>query len=161
MTVQTSYSTTHKAAYAGTVADLQRSNKVGKLNKTGATLGWGLGVVSDGDIAAKAPATGATADQFIGVTIRELNRAYQDGAADGAVDGYDFSIMTMGVIWVEALDAVSKDDDVYLRIGSTDTGGFAGAAGSGATESIQIPNMKYVSSASAGDLVQVSLVVGG
>lgn len=159
--VQASYDLNHGAAWAGMVADDQLANIISKLNTDTATIPYGKGVVADGVDGAKLPATGATAVNFVGVAVRELNRAYGAGDAFGAVVKKDFSVMTVGVIWVKVLEAVVARDPAFLRIGSTGPGDFCKTAGSAATESIAIPGAKFLTSASAGGLAKVSFVVGG
>ena len=54
MAVQTTYATSHNAAYAGMLADEQLFNTVSKLNKsTTVTIPYGYGVVTDGDVLAR------------------------------------------------------------------------------------------------------------
>lgn len=161
MPVQTSYSTTHNPAYAGMPADLQLCNMVSKLNASGDVIPYGKGVVSDGENAAQLPDASSTANEFAGVAMYELNRAQFDGAMDGAVNGYDFTSITVGPVWVIAAATVVKDDPVFLRVGATQNGDFSNAAGTGATLSVQIPNAKFLSGGNAGDLVKISLGVGG
>lgn len=161
MAVQTEYKTYHDEAYAGMRADLQLSNPVSKLNKGTATIPFGKAIVTDGENGGKLPVAGSTAAQFIGVSIRELNRANKDGDPVGAVAKQDFSVETTGVIWVKAAESVAKDDPVFFRVGSTNTGDFAKAAGSGVTAAIEIKNAKFLTSGSAGELVKISLKVGG
>lgn len=161
MSVQTTYPVYHDKAYAGMRVDLQLSNPVSKLNKGTATIPFGKAVVTDGENGGKLPVSGSTAAQFIGVAIRELNRANQDGDPVGAVAKNDFSVETAGVIWVKAAETVVKDDPVFFRVGSTNTGDFAKSAGSSATAAVEIKNAKFLTGGSAGELVQLSLKVGG
>lgn len=150
----------HGLAYAGMVADRQLVNKVSKLNKTGASIAYGLGLVSDGEEAAKLPTDASTAAEFVGVNMYELNRARQDGES-GAPDNYDMTLLTVGPIWVEVLDTVAKDAPVYLRVGATGTGKFSGIEGTGVTLGVLIPNANFLTGGDAGDLVKVSFTVGG
>lgn len=150
----------HGVAYAGQVADLQLCNAVSKLNKTGASIAYGKGVVTDDEQSAKLPEAGSTAAEFNGVVKYELNRARQDGES-GAPDGYDMTVVTTGPIWVTVLDTVAKDAPVYLRVGSTGTGDFSGVEGTGATLGVLLPNAKFLTSGDAGDLVKISLGLGG
>lgn len=160
MPVQTTYATEHDKLYSGMSPDLQLCNTVSRLNKGTDNIPYGKGVVTDGDDGAKLPAAGSTAAQFNGVVLRELNRAYAESETFGAKAGYDFTVVTFGPIAVKTLEAVSKDDQVYLRVGSTGTGDFCKSAGSGVTASIEIPNAKFAASAGAGDLVVITLGVG-
>lgn len=165
MSVQTSYSTKHGAAYAGMVADLQLSNTVSKLNKsTTVTIPFGYGVVTDGDTGGKLPVAASTAAQFIGIARYELNRAYTNGQTLGAVPQKDFSVVTRGVVWVTAAANVSKDDPVYLIVGDgtgSNQGKFSNAAGTGPTAAVAIANAKWLDTVSSGALARVSLSIGG
>ncbi len=163
MSVQTTYSTKHGAAYAGLLADQQLSNTVSKLNKsTTVTIPFGYGVVTDGDNGAKLPVAASTAAQFIGVARYELNRAYTAGQTLGAVPQKDFSVVTRGVIWVTAADNVSKDDPVYVIVGDgTNQGKFSNAAGTGATAAVAVANAKWLDTVSSGALARISLSIGG
>ena len=165
MAVQTTYATSHNAAYAGMLADEQLFNTVSKLNKsTTVTIPYGYGVVTDGDDGAKLPVAASTAAKFVGIVQRELNRAYTSGQTFGAVPQYDFSVITEGVVWVTAFAAVSKDDPVYVIVGDgtgTNQGKLTNVIGTGATTAILINNAKWVSSAAAGALAKISLGLGG
>lgn len=161
MTVQsaTSYSTTHGAAYAGMLADQQLYNTVSKLNKsTTVTIPFGRGVVTDGDDGAKLPVPGSTAAQFVGITMRELTRAYREGDVFGAVPVRDFAVITQGVVWVPAAVTVAKDDPVYMVLAD---GTFSNVIGTGATLAVLVNNAKWVSSAATGVLAKISLGIGG
>lgn len=161
MTVQsaTSYSTTHGAAYAGMLADQQLYNTVSKLNKsTTVTIPFGRGVVTDGDDGAKLPVSGSTAAQFVGITMRELTRAYREGDVFGAVPVRDFAVITQGVVWVPAAVTVAKDDPVYMVLAD---GTFSNVEGASATLAVLVNDAKWVSSAAAGVLAKISLGIGG
>ena len=151
----------HAAKVKGMVADSQLINKISKLNKTGSTIAFGLGVVSDGEDASKLPTGAETALQFNGVVKHELNRAYTDGATFGAPTGYDMTVVTEGVVWVTVLDTVAKDAQAYLRVGSTDVGNWSGIVGAGVTLGTLIPNAKFLTGGNAGELVKLSLGLGG
>ena len=161
MAVQTSYSTDHAALYKGQIVDGQLLNSVSRLNKSGATIPYGQGVVSDGKGAATLPGDASTAAQFNGVVMRETNRAYADGDTFGAPDERDMTVVTLGVIAVELLDTVTLDSPVYLRVGATGRGDFSGIVGTGVTLGVLVPNAKFKSAGGAGDLVELSLTVGG
>lgn len=158
MPVQTSYSRYYGEAFEGQKADMEAWNTVSKLNKGTAVIPFGRAVFTDGDDGMKLPVTGSTAAQFIGITMRELTRAYttpQATPAIGAVPKYDSTVMTMGVIWVKPAVAVVKDDPVYVILAD---GTFTNVAG---TTNVLVPNAQFVSTAAAGSLAKVSLVVGG
>lgn len=156
-----SYSLNHGKAFQGMVADGELANIISKLNTDTVTIGYGKAVVRDGDNAAKLPVAGSGAGNFVGVAVRELNRSYLDSATFGAVVAKDFSVLTAGVIWVTALEAVVSGDPAFFRVGSTGTGDFSKSEGAAATLSVAIPGAKFVSSGAAGTLVKLSIVVGG
>lgn len=161
MAVQTSYNLDHGQAYEGMVADQQLLNTISKLNKGASNIPFGLAIVTDGEDGGKLPVGGDTAAQFNGVAMRELNRAIEDGDTLGAVAGNDFTVITEGVVWVTALDTVAKDAPVYMRIGATSIGGFSGIVGTGVTLGVLLPNVKFLTGGDAGDLVKISLGLGG
>ena len=157
MAVQTSYSTTHAKAYAGMVADQQLKNTTSVLNKDVVAIPYGKGVVRGGLL----PTSGSTAASFVGVAMRELNRAYADGDTFGIPVGRDGTALTAGVIWVKAAnDTIVAGETVHLRVGATNTGDFSNAVGSAGTLSVAL-NGKFLTGGDTGDLVQISLVIGG
>lgn len=158
MPVQLTYQRYMGEALDGMKADMEAYNTVSKLNKGNAIIPFGRAVFTDGDDGMKLPVTGSTAAQFIGITMRELTRAYTDAqitAGYGAVPQRDNSVMTTGVIWVSPAVAVAKDDPVYVLIAD---GRFTNVAG---TNNVLIPNAKFVSTAAAGARAKISLVIGG
>ena len=161
MPVQNSYGVYHDQAYAGMVADGQLGNAISKLNGDTVTIPYGKGVVSDGENSSKLPVSGSVVAEFNGVAIRELNRAYADGDTFGAPKDMDMSVLTQGVIWVTALVTVVKDEPVFLRVGATDPGDFSNIASSGATLGVAIDGAKFLTGGGAGDLVKISLGMGG
>lgn len=161
MPVQGGNAIDHGFAYAGMVADLQLCNAVSKLNKGTANIPYGSGVVTDGEDGAQLPGAGSTAAEFNGVVKYELNRAHLDSAPDGATPKFDMTVVTHGVIWVKVLDTVAKDAPVYLRVGATGNGEFSGVVGTAATLGVLLPGVKFVTGGDAGDLVKISLGLGG
>lgn len=162
MVVQTSYSIDHGEAYAGMVADQQVRNTTTGLNTDTVTIPYGKGVVRDGERGILLPTATDVAADFKGVVMRELNRAYGDGDTFGAPVDRDATVLTAGVIWVTAAsDSIAVGEPAFLRVGATNPGDFANAAGSAATLSVAIPNAKFLTAGDTGDLVKVSFVVGG
>lgn len=157
----TSYGLNHDAAFTGMVADGQVANIVSKINDDTVTVAYGKGVVRSGEKGFKAATSGSTANDFVGVLVRELNRSYADGATFGAPVDRPASVLTAGVIWVTVAEDVAVGDAAFLRVGATQTGNFAKAAGSAATLSVAIPGAKFLTAATAGGLAKLSLVVGG
>ena len=161
MSVQTSYSTTHNEAYAGMVADQQLLNTVSKVNTDTVNIPYGKAVVRDGEAGGKLPTSGSVAADFVGVAMYELNRAYADGDTFGAVTDNDMTVVTSGVVWVKsASDNVTVGQAAFYRVGATNTGDFANAAGSAGTASVAVSG-KFLTAGDTGDLVKLSLVVGG
>jgi len=161
MSVQGGNAIDHGFAYAGMVADLQLCNGVSKLNKGPDNIPYGSGVVTDGEDGAALPSPVSTPSEFVGVVKYELNRAHLDSAPDGATPLFDMTVVTFGVIWVKVLDTVAKDASVYLRVGATGNGEFSGVVGAAATLGILIPNARFLTAGDAGDLVKISLGLGG
>ena len=155
----------HGEAYEGMPADAQTYNHVSKLNNTAAAIAYGRGVVSDAvdpEGSAMLPNSASTAGKFVGVVVRELNRAYREDQFFGAPMDRDMTVRTMGPIWVRALVAVAVDDPVYLvTADGGNQGRFSNVAGTGANAGILIPNAKWTKAAAAGALAKISLVVGG
>lgn len=167
MSVQGGNAIQHGQAYEGMPVDAQLYNQVSKLNNTAAAIAYGRGVVSDTvdpEGSAMLPVAASTAPKFIGVVVRELNRAYQDGAFFGAPPDRDMTVRTVGPIYVRPLVAVAVDDPVYLIVGDgtgTNQGKFSNVVGAAATLAVLIPNAKWTTAATAGALAKLSLVVGG
>lgn len=160
MTVQTAYQRYMGEALDGMKADMEACNTVSKVNKGTAIIPFGRAVFTDGDDGMKLPVAASTAAQFIGVTMRELTRAYTDAqitSGYGALPAHDNTVMTAGTVWVYPAVAVAKDDPVYVLIAD---GRFTNAAGNDGT-TVQINNAKFVSTAAAGVRAKLSLVIGG
>lgn len=161
MSVQTTYAIDHGDRYVGMLVDGQLVNKVSRLNKSGVTIPYGKFVVSDGVGAAELPSASSTAAQLNGVVLRELNRAYADSATFGAPDKRDMTVVTKGVIYVTVLDTVTQDAPVYARVGATNPGDVSGVIGTGATLGVLVPNTKFLEAGEAGDIVAISIGLGG
>lgn len=160
----TGYGLNHGNAFAGMVADNQVSNIVTKTNITAVTVPYGKGVVRDttnntetgiGTIAAAT----TTAAMFVGVAVRELNRAYDTGDTFGAVPAKNFSVLTAGTIWVTVRETVVPGDAACLIINATNPGDFKKTAG--ANDAVAITGAKFLTGATTGNLAKLSLVVGG
>lgn len=161
MSVQGGYTLNHNAALPGMVADGQLLNSISRVNKSSSVyIPYGSGLVTDGEDGAKLPVPASTAAQFNGVLKYELNRAHPDSTS-GAIPLYDMTLVTVGSVWVYVLDTVTKDVPVYLRVGATGAGQFSGVVGTGATLGVLIPGAKFLTGGDAGELVKISLNVGG
>jgi hypothetical protein len=148
------------------VVDAELNNSVSKLNKSSATVPWGVFVARDGDDGFKPVTDTTTAADIIGVLRRELNRAQVDGDTGGAPADYDASVLTMGTIYVPTLGAVTAGQDVYAVVGESGTAaanpGIANnAAGTGATTGVKIAGAKFLETTTAAGLAAISLVIGG
>lgn len=157
----TGYGLEHNAAFAGMISSGVPSVIMSKTNMNAANLAYGTGVVASGTDGVDAPTSSSVSANFVGVLVRELNQSYQSSDTFGVPYDRVGSVMTSGVIWVTVVDAVSARDAVYLRVGATGTGQFTNAAGTGATLSVAVANAKFLTSAAAGGLAKLSLVVGG
>ena len=135
----------HDKAYAGMVADLQLANRVSKLNTTDAVIPFGAPVQADTDAGSMKPlASGGTA---VGVVVRELVDVTYPNQPHGVNVGKTGTVLTDGVIWVKAYEAVTAGGDVFGGVGTDVKGYFCAAAGSAGTEAVQIANAKYLDSA--------------
>lgn len=148
MAVQTTYSEYHAAKYAGQVNQLNPFDTVTRHNGSGDSIPFGLGVVTSGTDSATLPDENATALTFVGVVMRELNRAYEDAETFGSKDGQDFTVVTEGRVAVVAGITVAKDDPVYMIIGdgtaqNTLLGKFSNVIGATTTTGVLIPNAKF------------------
>lgn len=144
----------HAPAFAGQVADLQLSNIVSKLNKGKETIPAGVAVQADGADAVKALATGGTP---IGIVVRELENVGPLGIAAGRTG----SVLTMGVIWVKAGAAVTAGAAAYAGVGTDVAGTFTAAAGDSTSAAIAVPGAKFLGDAAKGELVRISITIGG
>lgn len=161
MAITGGYTLNHDSAFAGMVVDGQLNNIVSKTNLSQVTIPYGLGVVASGPDGMVPPASTNVAGDFIGVVVRELNRAYQASDAFGEPATYTGSVLTAGVIYVRVSTAVNARDPAFLNVGLATPGQFTNAAGTGATAAVQIPNAIFLTSASAGGLAKLSLKIGG
>lgn len=167
MSVQGGNAIQHGAAYEGMPADGQIYNHVSKLNDTAAAIAYGRGVVTDlvnPEHAAMLPQAASTAAKFVGVVVRELNRAYQDNQFFGAPPDRDMTIRTAGPIWVRPVVTVAVDDPVYLIVGDgtgVNQGKFSNVVGTAANTAVLIPNAKWLTATAANQLGKISLVIGG
>lgn len=166
MAVQTSYSVYHDEKYAGAVNSVNPYGTVSKFNDTGDTIPFGYGVVSDGEDGMALPTDSSTASNFIGITMRELNRAYEDSETFGAQDQRDGAVVTFGRVAGVLGGTVAKDDSVYMVIGDGTTpntllGTFTNSVGSGTSTAVAVSNAKFLEAGDAADAVWISLGIGG
>lgn len=160
---QAPYSIQHGKAVAGMVADGEVNNSISRLNQSAQTLQYGRFVARAGDanMAPLLPAT--TAENILGVLRYELNQAQgQTGNVAGVPPARTGSILTMGAVYVEAVVDVVGGTPVFVVNGAgADTGKVSNVVGSGGTAAIAFPDAIFAESAKAGDLVKISLKIGG
>lgn len=161
MPITGGYTLNHGDRYAGMVVDAQTSNSVSKLNKSGATVPWGVFVARDGDDGFTTVGTGATAADIIGVLRREINRAQADGAASGAPADRDATVLTAGTIYVQTDGAVDQGDAVYVIAGGSNSGKATANAGGEEDGNLAVPGAKFIETTSGSGIAAVSLVIGG
>lgn len=161
MAITGGYSLNHDQAFAGMVVDGQLNNIVSKTNLGTTTIPYGYGVVASGVDGMVLPTSTNVAGDFVGVAVRELNRAYQASDSFGEPATYTGSVLTAGVIWVPVSTNVTAREAAYLDVGATTPGQFSDSAGTGGTAAVAIPNAVFLTSASAGGLAKLSLKIGG
>ncbi len=166
MAVQTSYSVYHDEKYAGAVNSINPYGTVSKINNEGDTIPFGYGVVTDGENGMILPTDSSVATEFVGITMRELNRAYEDSETFGAQDARDGAVVTFGRVAGVAGGTVVKDDSVYMIVGdgttpNEDLGKFTNAVGSGTTTAVAISNAKFLEGGDADEAVWIALGIGG
>lgn len=166
MPITGGYTLNHGDRYAGMVVDAQINNSVSKMNKSGATVPFGVFVARDGDDGFAPVDDTTVAADIIGVLRRELNRAQVDGSTGGAPDERDASVLTAGTIYVPTVGGVNAGDPVYAVVGTgaapAENPGVANnAAGTAATTGVLIPGAKFIETTTGAGLAAVSLVIGG
>lgn len=143
MAIQTDFSIDHKVGFIGQPVDGQLKNYVSRANTDTATIPFGVPVFADGK------ATG-TLLEFIGISLREVaNRSYMNGTVAGYDVGSTMSVLTDGVIYVEAPADITAYTEVYLEAGKL-----------AATGTELLPKAKWVSAAKKGEIVKLKLTIG-
>lgn len=149
MAVQTTYSDNISAAVAGQIVNCEPSDLISRTVETSGGLGFGIAVnqgsADKGCILAITGAAGA----FIGATVRERSIDANDS---NSFDQYtDARIMIKGVIWAVAATGCSAGDPVYVR---PSNGAWQD---SNANSGVLVPNARWDTSATAGNLAQLRL----
>lgn len=139
MAIQTKVTLNHEKGYAGQIVDLQLCNKISVLNTTSDMWRYGTPVNYPGT------------EIFAGLVVRTITDInYNPALGAGINPGHDASVMTDGVMYVEAPNAVKIGDPVYIDGGKlVETGETA------------VPNASYVSVGAKGELVKLKLTIGG
>lgn len=160
MPIQTSYTLTHGALYAGMLVSELPYSAFSKLNASGASIPYGTGVAADGADGIELPTSSSVAADFVGVVKRELNRVHV-GSDTGAIDDQDATVIGMGKIAVTLTSDVTARAPAFWRVGATNPGQFCAAVGTGATLSVAIPNAIFETAGTSGDVVNLLLKIGG
>lgn len=163
---QTAYTINHAKYIAGMVADGQVNNNISKVNVSAQTLQYGRFVARSGDTGMNPLVAATTAANILGVLRYELNRAQGlTGDVAGCPPDRDGTVITMGAVAVESITTAVAGAPVFVVVGdgtsSTNIGKVANAAGTGANTAIAFPGAIYAEAATAGQLVKITLKVGG
>lgn len=128
-------------------------------------IAFGGGVVFGSGGGVKAPATGATAAQFVGVALRETKSATDYLAQnEGSYVQYDaVPVIKRGCVNVLCTNGTpAQDGTVYLRITANvskpncPVGGFEAAADS--TNSVALTNVKWKGTADANGVAEIRIL---
>lgn len=151
----------HEAAYEGQIASpLAAVNCVSALNKGATSIAWGAPVVRDGAGACKAVASASTADDFLGVLVREYKFATMPGETFSLPPQQTGSVLTLGEIYVKAGQAVQAGDPVYVGTGTAVLGKFMKEAGSTTTLAVKV-NAVWRTDTAEDSIGVISLRIGG
>lgn len=155
MSIQNSVELYPSQYLPGQVMTSQTSNVVSKVNKTGSSIGYGMGVIIDGDHGAKLPSNGEGAQEhFVGVTVRESGVARLEA---GAPDGRMMGVCSMGAVAVQVADEVTPYEAVYLINTGEDAGKFTTNPNLG----MYVVGAKFVSDEKPGGVALLSMMIGG
>jgi len=128
-------------------------------------INFGLALVYDSNKNVVLPATGATADQFIGIAAREINTAlnYLEQTPGQYAPGDAVPVFQRGSINVKCQNGTAAvGAPVYMRITFNGTypnavvGGFEAAADS--TNSVQLTNAQWAGPADANGIAELRLL---
>jgi len=164
MTVQTTYSTTHGAAYAGMIATNALYNASSKRVDVVDGVGFGLGVLrsappnADDGLILPTPAFDPASD-FLGFVVRTLDEVTQQDGTFEKAQYSSASVMNTGEIWVPCPTGCAAGDAVYIR---TDAG-FEGVADDGTTgAAVELLRSRFENTVAAGAdaLALVSIGLG-
>lgn len=146
MAVQTNYSENIATAFAGMIANTEPNILISRIVE-GAAIGFGKVVKQgDGDFGAAEATTAA--DAVRGITARD-----QSTTDDEFAVGDSALVITKGVIWVTAGEAVDAGDAVYMKVGTADAGKFMSTS----TDNLAIPGAVFDTSGAKDTLVAVRL----
>lgn len=160
---QTPYTINHAKGLPGMVADGEVNNTISKVNASAQVLQYGRFVARSGNEGMMPLAEATTAQNVLGVLRYEVNRAQglQANVA-GVPSDRDGSVLTMGAIYVETIAAVTAGAPVFTVVAQgNDTGKASAAVGATTTLSVAVTGATFAESATAGQLVKISMKVGG
>lgn len=142
--IQTTYNETLDVGFVGQVSDMGLSDIISREVETAAGINFGLAVVQGtGDHQCKLGAAGV----FLGITVKDVTL---DAAKADKYAQYDTcAIMTRGVIFVTAGEAVVAGDAVYRTA--------AGVLNKTAAGNTLIANARWETSAANGALARIRL----
>lgn len=160
---QLSYSLNLSVAYEGCIGDTRPANVFAVRNNSGADIPFGRFVVHDtgsgtSEMACKLPS--ASGDKILGV-LSHSHSHYVDSAT-GLADDEIGNVVSNGLVWMVAEEALNPSDPVFVRYDAT------GATGSQAlgrvrndadtSKAVAATNCRFVTSAAAaGDLILVQV----
>lgn len=125
---QTSYSLNQGVAFAGMLADLSFKRVVTGVNKEGAAIPFGVGVVGTAT-ADEYDLPDAGGDKITGIVVHshDVDQRALTGVQGVPIDG-TMNVLAEGVVWVVTDEAVAVGDPVYCRHtangGATQLGAF-------------------------------------
>lgn len=146
--VQDTYLDNLAPAYAGMVANGETSNRISRTAEVAAGIGFGKVVFRGaGDHGCTTDQTGAP--QVLGITIAHEALGQLPGQdADEYVQYDDVAIMTLGVIWVVAGEAVTDGAQAYVTP--------AGAIVDTVTSNTILPGWFFDTTGANADLVRLA-----
>ena len=148
MAVQTTYADRMDAGRPGAIVNTEPQTLISRTVETADGIAFGApaaqGSADKGIIATEA---GVTA--ILGVVVRERSTNPETGG-DKFAEKDSARLMTKGVIWVTAGEAVAAGDAAYVTVAD-------GTFKKTATGNVAIPNARFDTSGASGALVQLRL----
>lgn len=140
-------------AQAGQKYDI-RPDTVGSYAAQG-IVPFGVGLTYGTDKDNQCDIIDNSGDKFLGVSL--FTHATENGAVDGSAEYADtdtVSVLRQGAVWVRVTEAVAAGDAAYVEVGGTDNGKFNKTS----SGNVAVPNGKYLTSASAGELAVLEIL---
>lgn len=162
MPVQTSYSSTHAAAYVGGRADSRPMTCHPGRNNSGAELPYGRFMKHDlaagtSELAIALPS--ASGSKLVGVLLHD---AAHESQTTGLPDDAMGSVIARGAVNMITEQAVTPSDPVFVRFAMVTGSGTTPAVGqvrkdADTADAVAAPNCRFLTSAVAGGIVAVEL----